>query len=298
MPQALGYPAAQQQQAVTQPAAPVEQSALPDPISVLDGQLNLLRTSFEQRARRIEEFGFKDAKEHNYYVTKLQQESDARKLEIMQVRDTLSMIQSGIASGHIDPDAGAKAMYGLVLPKDVVAAMYPKPQDASQEGPTRRPFTPNTLTDYRELAKEFADAGAKDGRRGFDPVTRQNLQIRQYLAFRQNTGYDDSSQITNAERRQLDSEWDAVMRTEGHQWDPTAPEIKSLRTYGDPVLQAAANKVSPMARSLAAQQKQAQKKERPKPQESIIGSTLTRGGRRWRVVGVDTDGTPLVEPAN
>jgi len=302
MPQATGYPAAQQQQIAEQPptAPAVEQSTLPDPISVLDGQLKVLQDSFAQRAQRVKDYGFKKAEEHNYHIGKLQSEYDARKLEIMQVRGTLDTIRGAIDSGHIDPEAGAKAMYGLVFPKDVVKAMYPEPAAAPEE-PTRRPFAPSTMEDYRELAGNIAKAAEKD--RSYipfygGPVPQQEL-VKQYLVFRQATGYD-SSQVTPAEQRQLDANWDAVMRSKGsYQWDLTAPEIKALRTYGDPVLKAAANKVSPMARGLAAQQKQQQKPAAGlKPQDAMIGRTVTRGGKEWRVVGVDTDGTPLVEPAN
>lgn len=270
------------------PAIPVTPAtpSVPEPMDILSGHLDSLQQTFRQKEQQLRSLTEGPNRitpaQYASQIQRLQADYDQQKAQITQTQGTFSVLQSAIESGRIDPDTGRKAMYSLVLPKEAVYALYPKAEAASAE-PTRRPFSPTALLDYADTAAEFAQA--VDRRSFFSPasaeIVPQTDLLKQYTAWRTQSGYDS---LTANEQRQLDAEWDAVMRGDPRrQWDTSDPQIKALRTYGDPVLRAAATRVSPLARELAAEQKRQQP---PAPKQAASKASAREEYARRRRAGM------------
>ncbi len=228
-------------------AAPGTQSTADRPESILEQHLQGLQDSFREREGNLKAFGLKE-NEHNFHVQKLQREYDDRKFEMMQTRGALDVIQRAMAAGQMDETAGNQAMYSLVLPREAVQAMFPKPQ---QTGVARRPFTQRYLKEvqdqFKEAAKEAPTTPSYLPRR-FEDVPQEGL-IEVYLQQRAFQGYDALPPI---EQKQYDAAIDSAARDDRNlQWDPSSTDIKSLRTYGNRLLGSLARKISPFARSIA-----------------------------------------------
>lgn len=153
----------------------------------------------------------------------------------------LETIQRLIDQGVIDQQAGQKAMWRMVLPKETHGAMFP----------AGGAFSPGQLKAYKEQMTEFALSGKEEpGIEWGKPVRTQGTLVQQYLKARSQAGYDDPS-WTPTQKRQYDVEWDALMAGESYlRWDPLSPEVRAIRAKGK-LQEAAAKQITPLAASVA-----------------------------------------------
>ncbi len=145
--------------------------------------------------------------------------------------ETVRQTQQWIDIGMIDANAGRKAMWETIVPKEIQEAMYPRPETE----PMRAPFSPGQLETHQERIEEFAGSATKEKRFrfGYDflrkDVRTHGTILKQYKAWRTNIGYDD---MTAVQQRQVDNEWDAEIRNKGWDWRPDLAEVKALRAKG------------------------------------------------------------------
>lgn len=158
---------------------------------------------------------------------------DAQLNTITANMETVRQTQEWIDIGMIDPEAGRKAMWETIVPKEIQEAMYPR-QEAE---PMRAPFSPGQMKTHRESIEEFAGAaaGKRYGRfTGWDwtkkdkPPTAPAL-YQKYKSWRTNIGYDD---MTAVQQRQLDGEWDTWVTGKGWDWKPQSGAVRALRAKG------------------------------------------------------------------
>jgi len=291
--------------ATGQPA--LDQPAPDHPLGILDQQFQDLQDEFRPREQRL--VGDKlPTKEHRRQISLLQREYDGRKSKLTQTRNALGVITRAVQNETIDEDAGKKAMFGLVLPREATDAMFPRPISPGAE-PT--PFSPSALKDVTEFAGEFADAAESEGDLipfNRDPKNKDSL-IKQYQEYQTGTGYH-SDKTSTARRQQLDQVWDSKMRS-GKQfvaWNAT--DVATLRPYKSRLTQQAAKLGSPLARGIARAKKINEGKKFGSWTPSIpdkpaapgtskkIGDILTKNGVKYKITGFDTDGDPLVDRAN
>jgi len=152
----------------------------------------------------------------------------------------LQTIQRLMDQGVINPEAGQKAMWRLVLPKETHGAMFP----------SGGAFSPGQLKAYKEQMTEFALSGKEEpGIEWGKPVRTQGTLVQQYLKARSQAGYDDPS-WTPTQKRQYDVEWDALMAGESYlRWDPLSPEVRAIRAKGK-LQEAVAKQITPLAASV------------------------------------------------
>ena len=221
-------------------------------------QLKLLQNNFSEREATLRSYKL-SPEEHNSYVSKLQMAYDDGKLKIGQMKSIIDGINASMEQGIIAPEAGQQAMMALFYPQDVMAEAFPTVKQPAAIN--REPITPQQLSgQYRPLMKDFAEAAPRPGHfwtsKANEPRTQEDL-IDQYVAFRENVGYDS---MTPVEQRQIDSEWDGFIKTKkAYKWDPSAPDIKALRTYGNKLSSAIASKVSPFAAAIQQKNKSSAK---------------------------------------
>lgn len=134
-----------------------------------------------------------------------------------------------------------------------------------------KPFTPTTTFQIKDdidqriaVIKQGPQKGPGAGKfRGPDFAQADVLQ--NYIQETEAIGYRS---LSTAQRRQFDSIWDTKMRADKDLvWNPKSKEVINAR------------------RALRA----------GKLPERETGQIISRGGKKWKVVGFDTDGDPLVE---
>lgn len=114
----------------------------------------------------------------------------------------------------------------------------------------RVPLSPTALRGYREFMTPYVEAAKTSGWELAGRIKLQEDLVKQYLAARDQAGYNDPS-WTPTIKRQFDTEWDDLMASESNwKWNPEAPEIKSLRAVGK-LTRAIAKNITPLGASVA-----------------------------------------------
>ncbi len=113
-----------------------------------------------------------------------------------------------------------------------------------------RPFSPGQLISYIEFMEPFIKRTKTSGWGITGYKREQQDLVKQYLAARDQAGYDDP-RWTPKQKRQFDTDWDYLMTTDrDFEWDPEAPEIKSLRAVGR-LTRAVVKNITPLGASVA-----------------------------------------------
>ncbi len=156
-----------------------------------------------------------------------QTDYDAQLNAITANMETVRQTQEWVDMGLIEPDAGRKAMWETIVPKEIQEAMYPR--QAAE--PMRAPFSPDQLKTHAERIEEFtksAKALSPDTWGRNKPPTPPMIYMK-YKAWRTNIGYDD---MTAAQQRQVDNEWDTDIANRGWDWKPDSGAVRALRGKG------------------------------------------------------------------
>lgn len=222
-----------------------------NPYVVLDKNLTDLQDYYKAKEQNLRKYKL-PPQGHNQVVAGMQAEYDQAKLAVAGVRTQLDNIRQGITSGQIDPELGKQAMFSLVLPKETLEAMYPRPTKSGQGG-----FAPGEAQSYD---KAFRAAGASTvvapwfSANYSDP----NALKEQYFSARAMAGYDSKNA---SDKIAFDLTWDKAMGADKKTlkaWKGLIkddPEIKMSRTYDSRLLEIARKRatgenLSPMAASL------------------------------------------------
>lgn len=220
-----------QSEEVVQDAGPPDDS----PQGLIGQQLQNLQQAFKPRLAKLEAAGL-NRKEHNFHIDKLQAEYDQEKGRITEHQFTMDVLQRAMDNETLDPEAGIKAQYAEVLPREAVAAMFPRPESQPQG---RVPFSPSALQSYSELAGKFADGADKEMTPNYrsifkskpdSPRLRGSL-ISQYRRYQEVIGYFDP-RTTVMQQRQMDHSWDDMMKAGGDKYAAWTPmDVTPLRPY-------------------------------------------------------------------
>ena len=208
--------------------------------SSLHRQFRASMSALEQQYMSDREFKNKAIALQVQYRTAVGKQQTKSKQQMGELKTRQRLMDEGV----INPDAGQKAMWRLVLPSETGAAMFPK-------GPSARPFSPGQLENYKGMMETFALSGKEEpGIEWGKPVRTQETLIGQYLKAREHAGYDDPS-WTPTQKRQFDTEWDALMAGASYlHWNPLAPEVRAVRAKGK-LQEAVAKQITPLAASVA-----------------------------------------------
>jgi len=223
-----------------------------NPYVVLDKNLTDLWDYYAAKEKNLREYKL-PPQGHNQVVAGMQAEYDQAKLAVAGVRTQLDNIRQGITSGQIDPELGKQAMFSLVLPKETLDVMYPKPTKPEQSGG----FAPGEEKSYQA---EFEKAGKSTivapwlSTNYSDP----NALKEQYFSARATAGYDSKNV---SDKIAFDLTWDKAMGADKKTlkaWKGLIkddPDIKMSRTHDLRLLEIARKRatgenLSPMASSL------------------------------------------------
>ncbi len=152
---------------------------------------------------------------------------DAQLNAITANMETVRQTQEWVNMGLIDPEAGRKAMWETIVPKEIQEAMYPR--QAAE--PVRAPFSPGAMDTHQDRIKEFTESAkalSPDTWGRNKPPTSPMIYQR-YKAWRANIGYDD---MTTSQQRQVDNEWDNDIANRGWDWKPQSGAVRALRAKG------------------------------------------------------------------
>lgn len=209
---------------------PARMSALPDttPELIIENDLRSRAAYLDELANDIEKRGL-PPEEKQKQLQKLfdvYREMDFEGREkARKIRETRHLVDIGL----LDPMEGELSVWRMALPKEVADSL---PQLRAEAKPGA-PLLPKTLESVRPSMSEFAEAAPSKGqfftRSKNEPRTQADL-LTQYEAWRQFIGYDGRN-LT--QQKQLDMEWDAVMKARPKwQWDPASEEVSSRRATG------------------------------------------------------------------
>jgi hypothetical protein len=214
----------------------------------LEQSWNHLKKDFEDRQAQLADQQYQP-EQYNDEIRKMQGEWDEQSSFIRRKQETLRKTNDMVAAGLLSEREAMKSNWITVLPRETAAAMEAMRTPPEQEKFTA-PFSPSQLNKYEESAGEFAGAtkvtdtgkmqkefarahdlpSMRDGVSG--KVRSQQSLLRQYKAWRTNIGYDG---MDSNKQRQVDSEWDSWIATQGGKWnwDPErSKQIRSLRAKG------------------------------------------------------------------
>ena len=96
-----------------------------DAHAIINNQLEQLKDNFKRRAETLRASGL-SPQAHNEILAEMQKEYDEAKAKLTETKSQLDLIKKGIDSGEIDPVLGQEAMARLVLPPEVVDALFLK----------------------------------------------------------------------------------------------------------------------------------------------------------------------------
>lgn len=221
-----------------------------DPLAIIQGRYKdtqrYVRSQYANEVKNLESQVLTDVDfqtQLNQLNSKYQGIINQETHKINQQLEQLQTVQTLVKQGLITPDAGQRAAWRMTLPSEAEQAMFP----VAPKG--RVPFTPAGLRGYREFITPFAEAAKTSGWGLTGYKREQSDLIRQYLAAREQAGYDDPT-WTPTQKRQFDTEWDDLMASDrDYKWNPEAPEIKSLRAVGK-LQRAVAENITPLGASV------------------------------------------------
>lgn len=215
----------------------------------LEQDFNLMQRDFKNREAQLAGQQL-TPEEYNNLIRGLQNEYNDQEIIIRRKQEVIKRTNDMVDIGHLSEQEGMKSNWITVLPRETAAAMEATREPPKEEKFTA-PFSPSQLEGYGESAAEFGEATAvtkagksakkfkeahypdESGRLGVSGKVRtQQSLLRQYKAWRTNIGYDS---MDSNKQRQVDSEWDSWIGTQGGKWnwDPKrSKQIQALRAKG------------------------------------------------------------------
>lgn len=171
----------------------------------------------------------------NKIVKKYRGVVDQERYKLGQQTQQLEHIQSLVSAGNITQEAGNRAAWNMVMPREVAEAIQPERQTSGT------PFAVGSLQSTAMLGSIKSHADAAPDIRGLEwgrPRKKKEDLVIQYQRWRDYVGYES---LNPTKQNQLDIQWDAYMRgNEAYeQWwsdkkDKRTPavEIQALRPGG------------------------------------------------------------------
>ncbi len=199
------------------------------PHLILADQVNELRRQFSEKEKQLFQAQLPD-EDHNAKAAELEAEFD-KQFNLMQgtarqFQETQRLADAGLISA----EKAQEAMWRMILPKETVTGMFSSRQQASMHaGELAGKPMQSILAGYAEAAPTQKDYSRASFFRT-PSVAKQSDLIKQYQGWRQIVGYDVKPPAIKA---QLDAIWDDKMASsKKYEWDPSHPEIQSLRAKG------------------------------------------------------------------
>ncbi len=207
----------------------------------LENQYRLLQSQAADWEKNLQSQGL-DEEAYANEIGRMQEQITEQVSAFQAKAQQLTAIK-GMAGITMDEEAATKANWAAVLPREVIEAMYPKPEDE----PDRGRLSINTLDKISDSIEEFGVQIPKttvEKRYGkslgmtADWLKRdvkgyaQADVMKMYLKWRTMIGYDGFE--SPIERRQVDQEWDNwVASQKGNwKWNPDSKLIKAYRARG------------------------------------------------------------------
>jgi hypothetical protein len=201
------------------------------PDLVLTDQVNELRRQFSEKEKMLSQSQLPD-EEHNAAVAELQADFDKQFNSMQSTARQFQETQRLADAGLIPADKAQEAMWRMILPKETTSVMFPAGGQRSMPVGelTGKPMT-KTLNEFATGAPTQSEVGWHGWTsplRG--KIAKQADLVKQYVGWRQMVGYDTKNAAT---KTQLDGIWDDKMASsKSYEWDPSHPEIQSLRAKG------------------------------------------------------------------
>jgi hypothetical protein len=196
-----------------------------------------------------------------------QQAYNQKKAAILEGKNQLGMIDKLEAEGQIDSAGANKARWGLVVPPDVHKEMFPTVRADTKfsiaqmkqiiGGPAKDKETggivlKGPIAEWSNPSNIPVEPANRYWftKRENEPRTQEQLITQYQGAIEQVESDVLGMPMTNTQREQFDTAWDAKMKDyPNYQWDPNSGEIQALRARG-PLSMAGGKQISPFGKHL------------------------------------------------
>ncbi|MBE3139519.1 MAG: hypothetical protein IMZ53_02945 [Thermoplasmata archaeon] len=223
-----------------------------------------LQKNYIDEARTLEK-AYLSNEEFSAQATALQsrykQEVAKATMKLEQKKQAIAQVQSLVGQNLINEQAGQEAMWKLVLPETTSKAMFESPGK-------EKTFPMGTLSSANVGGRAAAYADTSEDTPGLEfgaPKKQLNSLGTNYLMWRDDiaklSGVESYEQLSPAQQIQLDQQWDLTMASDGRfdTWftdknlTKVNPEVTKLRPHSGKLQAAAAAKVSPFGKGVAAE---------------------------------------------
>lgn len=284
-----------------------QQTAI-NPNEIIKAKLKALGDQAESQYNNIRDAGLAPEVTKKLLV-EIQNEYNQAKSDLVGIESQLNLIQQSVGVGEMTPEAGREASLRMIMPRETVDLMFP----SVKQGPT--PSATGTSLSERNAVKEYFGKGGDGGEsvvnyggwfgRAFtDPTKVKEL----YKAEHDIRNLNDPRNVNkisgfNAAFKAGISELPKGVEALNKLLDPKTGDPDMLRWFSKTsesqlgrAFNSKVDSVSPMAKSIQ-DETRGQRGRGSGNGSYSIGQIISQGGTRYKVVGFDLDGMPLVEEA-